>query len=70
MGKQFDVVFPLFLFAFFALSHAKGVLQISKNLHLGFGGTPTSMERNIPFPCLQSLQNHICIQIFSDTNYF
>jgi len=33
----------------------KAFCKFQKNLHLGFGGTPTSVERDIPFPCLQSV---------------
>ena len=38
--------------------------KFQKNLHLGFGGTPTSVEWDIPFPCLQSLHFLFFIQFF------
>ena len=40
MGKQFDVVFPLFLFDFYGFRHAESVLQILKNLYYWFGAFP------------------------------
>ena len=47
MGKQFDFVFPLFLFAFFVLSHAEGVLQILKKFVLGVWGIPQQAWKGI-----------------------
>jgi len=47
MGKQFDVVFPLFLFAFFVLNHAEGVLQILKKFALGVWGIPQQAWKGI-----------------------
>ena len=44
--------------------------KFQKNLHLGFGGTPTSVERDIPFPCLHSVQSPFFVQIFEIYNYF
>ncbi len=52
MGKQFDVVFPLFLFAFFVLSHAEGVLQISKKFAFGVWGNTNKQGKGYPFPLL------------------
>ena len=44
--------------------------NFQKNLHLGFGGTPTSEERNIPFPCLQLMQILLIYNIFAIFTYF
>ncbi|NDO47114.1 hypothetical protein [Clostridium sp. MD294] len=52
MGKQFDVVFPLFLFAFFVFSHAEGVLQISKKFAFGVWGNTNKQGKGYPFPLL------------------
>ena len=44
--------------------------KFQKNLHLGFGGTPTSVERDIPFPCLQLMQILLIYNIFAIFTYF
>ena len=44
--------------------------NFQKNLHLGFGGTPTSEERDIPFPCLQLMQILLIYNIFAIFTYF
>ena len=44
--------------------------KFQKNLHLGFGGTPTSVEWDIPIPCLHLVQIPFCIQFSMISNYF
>ena len=52
MGKQFRVVFPLFLFDFYGFSHAEGVLQILKKFAFGVWGHPNKRGKGYPFPLL------------------
>ena len=47
MGKQFDVVFPLFLFDFYGFRHAESVLQILKKFVLGVWGIPQQARKGI-----------------------
>ena len=47
MGKQFDVVFPLFLFDFYGFRHAESVLQILKKFVLGVWGIPQQAWKGI-----------------------
>ena len=47
----------------------KAFCKFQKNLHLGFGVAPTSVERDIPFPCLQSVQILLIYNIFAIFTY-
>jgi hypothetical protein len=64
MGKQFDVVFLLFLCTFFVFSHIKDVLQISKKFVFGIWGTPQQAWKGISLsPACTQCNFYIYIQI-------
>ena len=48
----------------------KAFCKFQKNLHLGFGGTPTSRGKGYPFPLLALSADFIFYMIFIDFNYF